>query len=149
MFELVFLLFQDDMGERPKMATAINSLANYSAAIPSANEGKNLFFIFSDFFLVIKIQIQFQKYKIFFFFRRPRRQAARKSQSGNTHGGVSTMYSKYLRSYPIYSYDLDCGHSRSSSRIFCCFCGLLCGKLQILSFLVLKWFFWKIFGLFG
>ena len=29
------------MGERPKMATAINSLANYSAAIPSANEGKN------------------------------------------------------------------------------------------------------------
>ena len=39
MFELVSLLFQDDMGERPKMATAINSLANYSAAIPSANEG--------------------------------------------------------------------------------------------------------------
>ena len=27
--------FQDDMVERPKMATAINSLANYSAAIPS------------------------------------------------------------------------------------------------------------------
>jgi len=32
-------LYNDDMGERPKMATAINSLANYSAAIPSANEG--------------------------------------------------------------------------------------------------------------
>ena len=84
-----------------------------------------------NFFSEIKFPIKFQKYKIIsFFFRRPRRQAARKSQSGNTHGGLSTMYSKYLRSYPIYSYDLDCGHSRSSSGIFCCFCGLLCGKLS-------------------
>ena len=112
------------MGERPKMATAINSLANYSAAIPSADEGKKISLIF---FSEIKIPKEFLKK---FLFRRPRRQAARKSQSGNTHGGLSTMYSKYLRSYPIYSYDLDCGHSRSSSGIFCCFCCLLCGKLS-------------------
>ena len=29
-------LYKDDMAERPKMATAIHSLANYSAAIPSS-----------------------------------------------------------------------------------------------------------------
>ena len=52
------------MGERPKMATAINSLANYSAAIPSANEGKKNLYFFSE----IKFPIKFQKYKIISFF---------------------------------------------------------------------------------